>query len=209
MGSYPFTVQVTDFAGNLSAQPLTVVVNMTQPSCADAVIGAVPQPILGGLGNSTTPGAYTTVSATFTPNNGMTLQQAEQACNVTGFNWMQQVTIPKPSPGWAINLSGPGGIPGIPTNVSGTSFDPPPNGGWTYEYYDPKAAHYGKGGDFAYPFYCDTISFGFGRCGQTVNTIEYFDNPTDFCLPNSDGMPSAAYTSNNKYFKSIRTGHYC
>ena len=62
----------------------------TQPTCADIVMDAVPPPVL--TGQSTT-GEPTMVSATFTPNYGMTLQQAADICKVKSFNWIQQVTI--------------------------------------------------------------------------------------------------------------------
>jgi hypothetical protein len=79
--SYSFTVQVTDPAGNLATQPLTLTVGT---SC----------PVYVFLSLS---GQY--MQATFIPPNQETLNQYAAACGYDHFNWQQQITtLPGPSP---------------------------------------------------------------------------------------------------------------
>ena len=53
------------------------------PKCPDVVNGSVPKPNPGGSPN---------INATFTPNFGFTLVQAEQVCNFVNFDWQQTIT---------------------------------------------------------------------------------------------------------------------
>ena len=184
----------------------------TPPTCAQILTGAVGSAVLSGQSASTT-GEPTTIQVTFAPNYGMTLQQAATACGfdstvgASGFNWIQQKTDPAPSPFFAINLPGPGQIPGIPTNVVGDSFDPPPHGGYTYQYYDPDPRYVNSYhfGDFSYPFFCnDKYSFLPGNhCAATTNTLSFGDSPVDNCFENADGTPSLSWATNNNGFGTI------
>ena len=181
----------------------------TPPTCPQILTGAVGSAVLSGQSASTT-GEPTTIQVTFAPNYGMTLQQAATACGfdskvgASGFNWIQQKTDPAPSPFFAINLPGPGQPPGIPTNVVGDSFDPPPHGGYTYEYYDPQYPNSHRTGDFSYPFFCDKDSFIPGNhCAATTNTLSFRNSPVDNCFENADGTPSLSWATNNNGFGAI------
>ncbi|HUO37029.1 MAG TPA: hypothetical protein VMU34_03920 [Mycobacterium sp.] len=140
-------------------------------SCEDAVNGSVTQSATGP-----------NVSATFTPNKGLTIAQAAQLCGFQNFDWVQKVTsLPDPSPFFARNLNG-----AFNSKVKGavritshdTPFsDPPQGGGYTYQ---------GNTPDNSYPFYYDVATELPGQ--QTSTTMSFGDRPADPCLP---GGPSA------------------
>ena len=85
LGSFVGTTW-TEYAPNASYTSPAFTVN--GPSCSAILAGAVTSVSLG-----------TQMTADFTPNFGLTLSQAEAACNVTGFNWQQTIDVlPAPSP---------------------------------------------------------------------------------------------------------------
>jgi hypothetical protein len=172
----------------------------TPPTCAQILINSVSEPHFSGQSSSTS-NDPTIITAAFSPNYGLTLQQAAQACGFTGFNWIQKTTIPAPSPFYAANLPS-----GTPTRVVGPTFDPPPNGGWTSEEYalandgtvqDPVwvviPGPYPTG-DNSYPFYLNGADLCTqGACAPTSTSLPFVDSPADPCLPNADGSPSLSY----------------
>jgi hypothetical protein len=117
-----------------------------------------------------------TINASFTPNGGLTLQQAEQDTGFIDLDWIQKITIPGPSPFFAYNNGG------TPTNLVGTINDPPQGGGYTYE-----LKHGYPNGDYAYPFYFAPFN---GEGQESSSTLSFSDTPADPCLPggNSAGV---------------------
>lgn len=135
-------------------------------SCPDLINNAV-KPVASGAN----------INATFTPNLGLTLQQAAQYCGFTDFNWTQQITRQDdPSLFYARNLNG-----AFDASVNGpvrlasarTPYaDPPQGGGYTYT----------AAPDFSYPFYYDRIAELPGHKVGGV-TLTFHDAPADPCLP--------------------------
>lgn len=133
-------------------------------SCPDVVNNSVTHAVSGG----------TAITATFTPNLGLNLQQAAQYCGFKDFDWQQTITsAPLPSPFFQV------GNPN-PLSTPPPFLDPPP-GGYTYEL---------PNGDHSYPFYYDPNS-GELASHETTNVLSFFDAPADPCLPggNSIGVP--------------------
>jgi hypothetical protein len=136
-----------------------------QVKCSDVVQGSVTPSVNGH-----------SISATFTPNFGYTLAQAEQVCGFTDFNWQQTITsLPSPFPGlfWEVGSVVP---PHVPFN------DPPPNG---YKYQQGTLA-----GQNLYPVYYNMFTSGTGWSldkAETANTLSFYDDPTDDCLPGGSG----------------------
>jgi hypothetical protein len=133
---------------------------------------------LGGQDRSTT-GDATTIIATATPANGLTLQEAATALGYPlGLDWVQTVTsFPSPSPPLLLQVSNP-----IPLTAPPNFNDPPPSG-----YVNGK----GVGN---YPFYYDPnpsyitsvlipLPDGTQVPAETVNTLNLVDSPADPCLP--------------------------
>jgi hypothetical protein len=138
-------------------------------SCQDAINGSVKDATDG-------PNIY----ATFTPNNGLTIQQAAQLCGLQNFDWSQQVTqLPDPSPFFAINAGGaliPNGTSPVRlTSLNVPFYDPPQGGGYTY---------YRNNN---YPFYYNVTTQlpGF-QVGGTTMTFQ--DEPKNPCLPGGAGV---------------------
>jgi hypothetical protein len=137
-----------------------------QVKCSDIVQGSV-TPVVNGP----------TITATFTPNFGYTLAQAEQVCVFTDFNWQQTITsLPSPFPSqfWEVGSNVP---PQTPFN------DPPPNG---YIYQQGTLA-----GHNLYPVYFDMFTSGNDwslDSWEQVNTLGFRDTPKDSCLPGGKGI---------------------
>jgi len=140
-------------------------------SCQDAINGSVKQTASGP-----------SISATFTPNQGLSLQQAEQLCGFTNFDWVQQMTsVSDPSPYIANNIGG-----AVDPHVTGevrltsryTPFsDPPPGGGYT-----PAGGGWDTAGtDFSYPFYYN-VTTELPRVQQGGLTMTFRDRPLNPCL---------------------------
>jgi uncharacterized protein (TIGR03437 family) len=137
------------------------------------------------------------MSATFQPAiNGVsyTLSDAASLCGFVAWDWVQQIThMPNPSPFYENNL----GDPAAPFNLN-ASYVP---------FYDPPAAGYTTDPAWAStPFYFDPKStgesFSLSRFTDNANgTLGFVDSPADYCIPNFDGTPSAAYTK----YASLRT----
>lgn len=142
------------------------------------------------------------ICATFTPNQGYTLAQAEQLCNFKNFDWIQQVTTKfDPSLFYARNLGG-AYDPTIHGRVRLTSrrvpwSDPPQGGGYTYT----------GTPDYSYPFYYDQNLELPGQedgtpmpdCTLTTlagKTLTFHDAPGDGCLPGGalNGTSSCDFT---------------
>jgi hypothetical protein len=143
-------------------------------SCQDAINGSV-KPTANGPD----------ISATFTPKQGLTLQQAAQLCGFQNFDWVQKITnLPDPSPYSAQNTGG-----AFDSSVNGpvhltsksTPFnDPPQGGGYVYE----------GAPDNSYPFYYDVQSELPGQ--QTGGMVMTFsDEPKDTCLPGGAAVKTA------------------
>jgi hypothetical protein len=116
----------------------------------------------------------TSIMATFTPNLGLTLTQAEQDLGIANFEWVQTITnLPAPSPYQANNF--PGGPP--TTLTAPLPFnDPPPGGGYTYELTNGY-----PNGDFSYPFYYNINTELPGQ--ETAHSLMFYDAPADPTLP--------------------------
>jgi hypothetical protein len=136
------------------------------------------------------------ITASYTPANGLNLEAAATACGFIGFDWEQQVTnVPCPSGMYAQ----------VPGNLAYSNICPDgsltaglqPSGGVAPPIYDIP-----KGGfkDFVvngsiynpYPFYYDTDTAEMSgqpwSPGQEIinvngETLMFYDNPTDPCLP--------------------------
>jgi hypothetical protein len=139
-------------------------------SCAAILDKSVPQPALGG------PRGNTDISATFTPNDGYTIAQAEEVCGYFAFDWQQTITsIPLPAPSGFSPASNPGVVARPPVN------DPPPSG-WAYQNPTPNAVRI--------PVYYNIYTSHTGLSlddAQTPANLTYFDGPADPCLPGGTG----------------------
>jgi hypothetical protein len=191
-------------AGGFNAGNGSVVITPLPPSCSSILTNAVPMPTLGGNSASTN-GQPTTITATFTPQAGVTsLAAAAADCSINGytlkgFNWESTITqLPSPSPFFAAtdpcveitptyafvctSLSTPSLL--YPSGISD-----PPQGGY--------AGIPSTAGRF--PFYWPEAMLSFigypcassvpGCAVETTNSLAFFDNPQDVCLP---GVRSAS-----------------
>jgi PEP-CTERM motif len=155
------------------------------------------QSIINGAVTITTAG--TKISATFTPNFDLTLLEAAQLGGFDFFDWTQTVTYsPLPSPFFAHSN------PYLP--LVAPYADPPPGGGYQYEWDDPNV-----GPDYAYPYYDNPVS-AFGSlpgselatqetgngatpfAPQRANTLNFSDNPADPCLTGGNGAGCGGLT---------------
>jgi LPXTG-motif cell wall-anchored protein len=137
----------------------------TATACSDIINKSVTTDVKGPV-----------IKATFTPNDGFTLAQAEAVCGFKRFDWIQTfVTLPDPSPYEARNLNG-GYNPKVTGAVSlgskDTPFnDPPQGGGYTYSD-DP---------DYSYPFYYDpNVDL---PDHEETSALTFRDLASDPCLP--------------------------
>ncbi|HEY1580434.1 MAG TPA: hypothetical protein VGF82_25515 [Terracidiphilus sp.] len=111
--------------------------------CSSILNNSLSGPFLGASGILHGP---TQITATFTPQQGITLAQAAQICGFVNFDWMQRITrlpdpspfcevnpadpnVPNPSPFCGSNLKSP--FPIHLTAASAPFSDPAPNG-YTY-----------------------------------------------------------------------------
>jgi len=133
---------------------------------------------------------FTQMGATFEPainQDGWRLSDAATLCGFVAWDWVQQIThMPNPSPFYEANL----GDPAAPFNLNGNSVP----------FYDPPAAGYTDVPTWiSYPFYYDPTNGGqpWSLSAWTFDAnglLEFADNAADYCIPNFDGTPSAAYT---------------
>lgn len=136
-------------------------------SCQQVVNGSVPKP----------PGGGTTITAAFTPQVSLTLDQAAAYCGFKYFNWIQKIThLPDPSAFFQINTS----KPAAPIHLTSTStpFNDPPPGGYTY--FQAMGWNWNS-----YPFYWDANSKGSPWSldqHEINNTLTFFDSPQDPCF---------------------------
>jgi hypothetical protein len=166
-----------------------------QIKCSDVVNNAVQTQVSGA-----------NICATFTPNFGLTLTQAESICKVQNFDWTQNITVQyDPSEFYARNIGGafdfliPG--PVLLTSSMAPWPDPPPGGG-----YMPPAE---DDPDYSYPFYYDPNSelpdYEDGtqpkECTLPVSqagyTLTFHDAPGDYCLPGGQDIntPACGYSA--------------
>jgi hypothetical protein len=180
------------FFGNIDA-----IGSPCAPTCASLINGRIAQPILGG--NFFPFSLPINILGSFTPAPGYTLDQAAAICGFKKFDWQQTIIhMPDPSPACQINADptkpNPSPFCGIqannsppfPIHLTGTFFDPPPNGYSNISWYN------------SYPFYypqatlettCAQYSGQSGPCVTPVvntagTTLSFFDQPTDPCLGN-------------------------
>src|SRR5581483_5090476 len=113
----------------------------------------------------------TAISITFQPNYGLTLANAAALLGFTGFDWVQSLTVPSPSPYFGNNFPN-----GPVINETGTIRDPPANGGYTYQLVEGFPNGY-----FGYPFYYE-YSQGLLNYEADNFTLPFFDSPADSCL---------------------------
>ena len=131
--SYNFTPQVTDSAGNLATQPLTLVALPCQLNFAIRPTAGPPNSL---------DGEATTMNAAFMPKkpNGlpMGLVNAANACGFPlGFNWQQDIDYQPISP-FMPNLPPPQSVPSANLSPLNTlqappPYNDPPFGAYTYE----------------------------------------------------------------------------
>ncbi len=160
-----------------------------QVRCSDIINGTV-TPALSGQSSSLS-GQPTQITASFTPNFGYTLAQAEQVCGFTHFDWQQTITsLPLPNPFFA-------------TNNPKVMLSAPP------EFYDPPIGGYTYMNDVTQlPVYRDPFSNDpdWSLAGaETATTLFFNDGPTDRCLPGGTGAPCGGNTAPTGSFISFRT----
>ncbi len=114
-GSYPFTLQVADSAGNLATQELTLL---------------IPCPVTVNTSLGPPTGIPTSVTLTFNSPNSMTLADYAASCGYSGFDWVQTMTQePNPSGVYAENDA----LSGSPAPLTPQWLDPP-LGGYTFQF---------------------------------------------------------------------------
>jgi hypothetical protein len=125
------------------------------------------------LNNSVTKpaGGNPQITATFSPQAGYNITQAEQLCGFVHFDWQQTVTnLPAPSP-FASGCS-----PGTPLVAPPSFNDPPPVCGYAL----------GHGGDAAGSAYPVAVYWNPQTelsAHTTATTLSLVDTPADWCLP--------------------------
>ena len=146
-----------------------------------------------------------TISATFTPNFGLSLQQAAALEGFVGFNWVQQVvSLPDPSPFYAVNYSNI--FNPIHLTSSSVRFNDPYQGGYTY---NPLWN--------SYPFYFEPSNSLIAQIGgwalsdqETNNTLYFGDAPADPCLFGGSvkkcGGPTSSDPKNQIVFNTYLVG---
>jgi hypothetical protein len=154
-------------------------------SCRDVVDNSVPRP----------PGGGTQMTATFTPNLGLSLSLAAYYCGFKDIDWQQSVTnLPAPSPFAQV------GHAATKLTAPPPFLDPPP-GGYT---------HCNDSGtcvdipDNSYPFYLDPNS-GELASMQSGNTLNFADSPADPCLPGGTGKGCGGKTAPAGSFVAFTT----
>jgi hypothetical protein len=148
------------------------ITNLHLNSCPDAINNSVIAIAnLGGDGN---------IDATFTPNLGLSLQDAALVCGFVTFDWVQiQTLIYDPTYFSALNLGG-AFDPTIsgPVKLSSARVpwhDPPQGGGYAYNADAP---------DFSFPFYYDwTTGELLSHQSDGGHTLNFHDAPDEPCLP--------------------------
>jgi hypothetical protein len=140
----------------------------TATSCQDAINGTVKPTATGA-----------NIDATFTPNDGLSLDQAAALCGFKTFDWMQKDTKhDDPTPLYARNLGG-----AFNSNVKGpvhltsksTPWSDPPAGGGYYSPTRPNEAP-----DYSYPFYYDpNVDLPPQQAGGMI--MKFHDAPNDPC----------------------------
>ena len=112
-------------------------------------------------------GQKTSITATFTPNFGLSLQQAAALGGFTNFNWVQTINS-WPTP----NLFSASD----PTTPLPSSHLDPPAGGYTYQAADPRWGAYNS-----YPYYYNPLSPATGWAAlsnhETTTTLDFYDMP--------------------------------
>jgi hypothetical protein len=154
-------------------------------SCRDVVNNAVPKP----------PGGGTQMTATFTPNLGLTMSQAAFYCGFKDIDWQQWVTVlPAPSPFAQIGHAS--------TKLTAPpQFLDPVQGGYT------KCTNSGTCTDFpdnSYPFYLDPNS-GELASMKTTSSLRFADTPSDPCLPGGTGQGCGGRTAPAGSFVAFTT----
>lgn len=121
---------------------------------------------------------YTSITATFQPNFGLTLAQAEAISGFKNYDWEQVIThLPAPSPFYD-NLGN--------NKLAPPQFHDPPPSGYTYFLTDPKYTGWNS-----YPYYYDpnihgrTWSLDYH---EDATTLDFFDSPKDPLLPDWEYM---------------------
>lgn len=167
------------------------------------------------------PGAYgpSSIKASLTATNGLSLLAAAQACGFAGFDWVQQITwLPSPSAAYIydpIALSSPVIIP-PQTPINDPPFAPCggvypgapqyPSCGWAYpEMQQPPFYN-------AYPFYYNYMDVPFGCAvkdkssgdcivpiSQGSDTLNFYDKPENACLPGGAFAPGGKYATPTQY----------
>lgn len=188
---------IPSLAGGVQAPEYWYLAHTSQPwkiTCDDVTNGAVGVQASGP-----------NICATFTPNYGLSLAQAEQVCGLQNFDWVQHITAfpdPVPMRFYARNLFGafdPSIIGSFHVTSSRTPFnDPPPGGGWLYTAIP----------DNSYPFFWDpsgelaTHENGTPEpactlpVSQAGYTLTFHDAPGDTCLPGGLNV-NTPYCSNS------------
>jgi hypothetical protein len=119
-------------------------------------------------------GQDTAISATFTPNYKVSLDQLAAIAGYVGFDWVQKFQWPTPGLYSALN-------PTVPLPTSPAVINDPPPGGYAYQY--PP--------NLAYPFYYDAHAGATGplslNANETNDTLSFYDSPM-----NSDLEPGQA-----------------
>lgn len=136
--------------------------------CTSALNNSVPKPAGGA-----------DVSTTFTPQGGLTLAQAAQACGFVEFDWQQTITtLPAPSPFLSACSSTPLTAP--------PAFNDPPACGYAYQH-PPNAV--------MLPVYYNLFTTGpLSLSGNSTTTqLSFYDAPADPCLPGTQSASTAAY----------------
>jgi len=156
-------------------------VTLNQQSVAAAILNNAVHVTLGSPFSST--GNPTSISATFTPNFGLTLAQAATAVGVVGFDWRQTVftpTLPPPPVFPPLTPITPSYVQVVP---GGYTFTDPIPGGYGYNVYTANnyPFYYNPSGSALDPFALSAHENGGTQCAQT-NTLCFYDQPKNSYL---------------------------
>jgi hypothetical protein len=163
----------------------TVLYQNTPPSSPSLYVTG---PSLGGpLSNSKMPTSITAAATISTvpipnsvpiltlPSGVTTLQEAAKDTGYSGFDWVQQVTVPTPSPYYECSNSACSSL----INISGFYSDPPEYG---YSYCNPNNTNLSHPYDSTEGACVNNYPYYYPLTDVASSTLDFYDAPADTCL---------------------------